>query len=144
MKDAFEGGKAKTFSKTPTRIKQDKMKPEVIQYEIEQENDDGNNQDENQTEHQIIIEPYEEYEEEDDEGMQEITITKTKEETTPSRVSHTTHQQKQPSPAVPPLLSSNELFLQSLKSTLDKLPEEKNMRARISIQEVLYKIMYEK
>lgn len=41
-------------------------------------------------------------------------------------------------------VSSNVLFLQSLKSSLDQLPAKKNMLARISIQKTLYKIMYDK
>lgn len=40
-------------------------------------------------------------------------------------------------------LSSNELFLNSLLSTFEKLPDDKNMRARIKIQEILYKIAYD-
>lgn len=47
------------------------------------------------------------------------------------------------SPSEPTSMGSNELFLRSLLSTLDKLPDDKNMRARIKIQEVLYNIMFE-
>jgi BESS motif len=89
-----------------------------------------------ENQHEIIIEPFEEYDEEEDEE-DEIEMMNSK-----------SHQHSTPKPSpqhqLPPLLSSNELFLQSLKSSLDKLSEEKNMRARIAIQESLYKIMYEK
>lgn len=127
----FEGGKVKSFSKTPMRMKRESKKDTeaVIQYEFE----------ENEAEHQIIIEPYEDYEEQDDEE-EDITINKPKEVKESEDIQH----QMNTTPQQQTLLSSNDLFLQSLKSTLDKLPDEKNMRARISIQEVLYKIMYEK
>jgi hypothetical protein len=85
----------------------------------------------------IIIEPFEEEEEQEDpeelqhNGRESNSFSKS------SHISDT-------KPQATSLLSSNELFLQSLKSTLDNLSDEKNMRARIKIQEVLYTIMYEK
>jgi hypothetical protein len=133
MKLAFETGKIKSFQKTPGKIKVElvKEKESTIHYEYENENDEMT-QEEDERQHnaqQIIIEPYDEYE--IDEDDQEIEVMKKDEQ-------HNTSQSNQT------LLSSNELFLNSLKSSLDKLSDEKNMRARISIQEVLYKIMYEK
>ena len=87
---------------------------------------------EDASEHQhIIIEPYEdEYEDEEP-----VTIQST------SNISS----QKAQLPSGDVLcMQSNELFLKSLQSTLDKLPEDKNMRARIKIQEILYQIAYDK
>ena len=84
---------------------------------------------EDTSEHQhIIIEPYEdEYE---TEGPVTIQSTSNISNQTPSGDILGTQ--------------SNELFLKSLQSTLDKLPEDKNMRARIKIQEILYQIAYDK
>lgn len=132
MKSAFETGKIKSFVKTPAKIKlEEKESRNSIQYEYEHDQDNENEEDDRQHSQQIIIEPYDEYEVEEDE--QEIEVIKKDED-----------HQLNTSSSNQTLLSSNELFLHSLKSSLDRLPDEKNMRARIAIQEVLYKIMYEK
>lgn len=146
MKTAFEGGKVRSFSRSPLRSKLEmkKEKDTIIQYEyddsIQIQRDEEIDEQVKQSDHQIIIEPYDDYEEEDEE--QHFQIAKAPKEFDDhqnQRIPMSNNNQQQQ-----PLLSSNELFLQSLKSTLDQLPAEKNMRARISIQEILYKIMYEK
>lgn len=132
MKSAFEGGKIKSFSKSFSKVKSE-MKKEteaIVQFEYENESETEEDDRINRSDQHIIIEPYDEYEVEDD-TQEEIEIIR-KEDLQPPAASNQN------------LPSSNELFLNSLKSTLDKLPDEKNMRARIAIQEVLYKIMYEK
>lgn len=146
MKTAFEGGKVKSFSKTPTKSKLHEMKKEkdsIIQYDYDenhsiqiQQNDEEIDERVKQTEHQIIIEPYEDYEE--DEEEEHFQIAKAPKEFEDHQRTSILNNSQQT------LLSSNELFLQSLKSSLDQLSAEKNMRARISIQETLYKIMYDK
>lgn len=140
LHSAFHGGKVKSFVKSAKKnIKLESMKAESIEIEFQEGSDDGEGG-ENETQyeikkmgkledtsdhHHIIIEPYdEEYEDEP------IAVH------TPSSLNVT----NSPSPNS----SSNELFLKSLQSTFDKLPEDKNMRARIKIQEILYQITYEK
>lgn len=134
MKNAFDTGKIKSFVKTPGKIKVelDREKSHAIHYEFENEDQMTPDENDERERSQIIIEPYEEYEVEEDED--DIDINKKDDEN---------HNQHNNSSNQPPL-TSNELFLQSLKSSLDRLSEEKNMRARIAIQEALYKIMYEK
>lgn len=146
MKLAFKEGQVKSFAKSPmvnnktdrpksVRIlkkeKIQRISPDHIEYEfIENELDTEEKKAENPT--HIIIEPYDENDEEMA-TLQEENVSWSK-SSLPS----------DPEPKSVSLLSSNELFLQSLRSSLDKLSEEKNMRARIKIQEVLYSIMYEK
>lgn len=128
MKNAFESGKIKSFIKNPSKIKVEMIKEKANSIHFEYENDQEMTPDGSEDRHQgqqIIIEPYDEYEVDEDERDRDTS-------------QHNTSNQQQT------LLSSNELFLHSLKSSLDKLPDEKNMRARIAIQEALYKIMYEK
>lgn len=146
MKTAFEGGKVKSFSKTPTRLKHHEMKKEnesTIEYKYENQSiqiqtDEEADERVRQTDHQIIIEPYDDYDEDEEEESEEFQITKAPKEFEDHQRSSLSNNSFQTH------VSSNELFLQSLKSSLDQLPAEKNMRARISIQETLYKIMYEK
>lgn len=146
LHSAFHRGKVKSFVKTPKKeIKVESIKPESIEIEFQDASDDGDEA-ENETHqyeikkvgkieqdhdgHHIIIEPYDdEYEDET------VQVQNT------SNVNH----------SVPPSssngvfgMTSNELFLKSLQSMLDKLPDDKNMRARIKIQEILYQIAYEK
>lgn len=86
----------------------------------------------------IIIEPYEaEYEDESEEQYRPETPSASKHHRTPVSANTST-------PTGPSGMQSNELFLKSLQATLDKLPDDKNMRARIKIQEILYTIAYEK
>lgn len=133
MKNAFERGKIKSFVKTPAKIKLEVLKEKESAIHYEYENDMSHeDHDDRQNNQQIIIEPYDEYEVEEDESEMDLKKDDDQQH-------HNTSSSQQQT-----LLSSNELFLHSLKSSLDKLSDEKNMRARISIQEVLYKIMYEK
>lgn len=113
-----------------------------IEYEEEDTADDKKSEDkyelkkiekrERKQQSSIIIEPY--YEFEVDENLSEEPAespqTKSSNETSASIFTGSGMQ-------------SNELFLKSLQSTLDKLPDNKNMQARIKIQEILYQIAYE-
>lgn len=153
MYKAFHQGKVKSFTKTPSKkIKSVKTEPSnlyEIQYQDEAEPTDEDDDDDAQYElkklsksddqnHQIIIQPYED---EYDEEYSEMRELPTCSSTLMKNVNRSLNASS-PSPAVSGL-QSNELFLKSLQATLDKLPDDKNMRARIKIQEVLYKIAYE-
>lgn len=142
LHSSFHQGKVKSFVKTSKKTnKVETMKAEKIEIEFQDETDDGEEENETQYEikkmgkvedtsdhHHIIIEPYDDdYEEEENLPIQNVSTTSAI--TSENRMFGTT---------------SNELFLKSIQSTLDKLPEEKNMRARIKIQEILYQIAYEK
>jgi len=149
---AFNQGKIKSFTKTPTKI----AKPEPSNKKmIEIEFQEGTSWSEEEVEkidgqdhfdlkkigkqekeaHETIIEQYEvDYEEEE---AAEYHTMKNDDESRPNCKVNS-------SPASPGNgMLSNELFLKSLQATLDRLPDAKNMRARIRIQEVLYKIAYE-
>ncbi|CAG9809744.1 unnamed protein product [Chironomus riparius] len=153
MKTSFKEGQVKSFAKSPMRrtelaravkkekeqhINADPVSPdmhfEFIDNDMETEDNNSIKAEQNSSvPTHIIIEPFEEEEEEEQEHH-------VRESNSFSKTSHNSDTKSKSSS----LLSSNELFLQSLKSTLDNLPDEKNMRARIKIQEVLYTIMYEK
>jgi hypothetical protein len=153
MKQAFtnEKSKVKSFQKSTTKkqkLSEDSLMQityeDVEEDELESEdlikNDISKGKIEaiDETGTQIIIEPYEEEEEYEEEEYTEIH----------NPASNDEHQQQEmiddsKKESIHTLYSSNELFLQSLKSTFDKLSDEKNMRARIKIQELLYQIMYE-
>lgn len=153
MKTSFKEGQVKSFAKSPMRrteliksVKKEKeqqiiadpvspdMHFEFIENEMETEDNNSIKAEQHSSvPTHIIIEPFEEENEEiEHEESQHINV----------RESNSFS--KDIKPKSNSLLSSNELFLQSLKSTLDNLSDEKNMRARIKIQEVLYTIMYEK
>lgn len=154
MKTSFKEGHVKSFAKSPMRkpdaarnVKKDKetlsiqpMSPVVENVQYEYVDNDMDTEENNSVKAEnsslpthIIIEPYEE----DDEDEEEEHLSSPRESTNYSKNSDSKSK-----PAS--LLSSNELFLQSLKSTLDKLPDDKNMLARIKIQEALYSVMYDK
>ncbi|XP_070508133.1 uncharacterized protein [Chironomus tepperi] len=157
MKTSFKEGQVKSFAKSPMRrtdlaraVKKEKehqiitdpvspdMHFEFIENDMEPEDNNSIKAEQHSSvPTHIIIEPFEE-EEEDEEH--EETQMNARDSNSFSKASHNSDIK----PKSSSLLSSNELFLQSLKSTLDNLPDEKNMRARIKIQEVLYTIMYEK
>jgi len=81
----------------------------------------------------IIIEPYDE----DEEGEEEhcVILNDKAEEQQHEKSVDSSHRHFGS--------SSNELFLKSLQATLDNLSDERNMRARIKIQEVLYQVAYD-
>lgn len=149
---AFNQGKIKSFTKTPSKKTKSDSVVENL-FEIEYHDLPGGDTDDEKEEvckksekiepehHQIIIEPFEE--EYDEAEYQE-------ECTGPSSLAKTLNgSNMNSSPASTSAaftgtgMQSNELFLKSLQATLDKLPDAKNMRARIKIQEVLYKIAYD-
>jgi hypothetical protein len=143
LHNAFSQGKAKSFVKTPKRGKIEAKSEIEIEFQegSEEEMDNGNETQyeikkvskiENTSGHQhIIIEPYEDdYEMDDSLNIQSTPTVNTTKATSSSEVTFG--------------MQSNELFLKSLQSTLDKLPDDKNMRARIKIQEILYQIAYDK
>jgi len=160
MKMSFKEGQVKSFAKSPMRrtelvravkkekehqINSDRVSPdmhfEFIENDMDMPEDNSNSikaEQHSSVPTHIIIEPFEEDEEEEE--LQEEPQNNTRESNSFSKSSHVSDTKSKSTS----LLSSNELFLQSLKSTLDNLPDEKNMRARIKIQEVLYTIMYEK
>jgi len=161
---AFNQGKIKSFTKTPTRkSKNSATKEELIEIEYrdvtgeasdeevekmeDQEHYVGKKEGKQEKEdHQIIIEPYEEdYDEEEyrDDQTDPRTIVKTFNSS--ANISNNISCSSPPSTSTfaGNGMLSNELFLKSLQATLDRLPDAKNMRARIKIQEVLYKIAYE-
>lgn len=137
MHRAFYCGKVKSFIKTPKKeIKKEPIKSEIeIEFQEESDGEDGGDETQYEikkigkiedTAHQhIIIEPYEE----DYEVEEPVKINATAKTTSSSECFG---------------MQSNELFLKSLQTTLDKLPDDKNMRARIKIQEILYQIAYDK
>jgi hypothetical protein len=147
MKVAFGGGKVKSFCKIKRETtdqrsiikKEDNTGSSLVQIEYEEEYENEDIQD--QTSH-IVIEPYDDDEESDSNQIADET-SYTKLIKPPSISSSTPMPQSNSKPSPPSLLSSNELFLQSLRSSLDQLSDEKNMRARIKIQEILYQILYE-
>lgn len=112
----------------------DEKEDVLYKYKTVQDNSDSER-------HHVIIEPYEEeYEEEYITEMEPPeSMQKMSESSRDLNESSSSKQKGFPYTG----LQSNELFLKSLQSTLDRLPEEKNMRARIKIQEVLYSIAYE-
>lgn len=143
LHNAFSSGSIKSFSKTP---KKEQKQPYEIQIEYADEDDETiEMHDENLDEtpqyqfkqskndsSTLIITPYdEEYE----------TIEETKQDTSNAQEMNQSTSSLSSKPVSS--LSSNELFLKSLQSTLDNLPDDKNMRARIKIQEILYKIAYD-
>lgn len=153
---AFNQGKIKSFTKTPTKnAKPQPSKEKMIEIEF-QEATSGTSWSEEEVEkidghdhfdlkkstgkqeketHHTIIEQYEVDYEEDEPA--EYNTFKNEEDSKPNCKASN-------SPASPGNgMLSNELFLKSLQATLDRLPDAKNMRARIKIQEVLYKIAYE-
>lgn len=152
MKMSFKEGQVKSFAKSPMRrtelaravkkekeqqINADPVSPDMHFEFIENDMETEDNNSIKAEQHSsvpthIIIEPFEE---EDEEVEHEESHINSQESNSFA---------KDTKPKSNSLMSSNELFLQSLKSTLDNLPDEKNMRARIKIQEVLYTIMYEK
>lgn len=151
---AFKTGKVKSFVKTPKRAKLESNDPQTIAIELQDEYEGAFEEEEMpegewkrvskhklaDDERQIIVEPYDEGEEEYEEALdlyQETLEDKSFNESNQLEPSQTSGF------SVSHLLTSNELFLKSLLETFDKLPEEKNMKARIKIQEVLYNIMYE-
>lgn len=153
---AFNQGKIKSFTKTPSKNQNPKkVKAEpasakmMIQYQEESADEE---EAQNQTryairettktggdsdQHHIIIEPYdEEYDEEVDE-TEFLTATPTASKPrTPASANASTS-------SGPSGMQSNELFLKSLQATLDKLPDDRNMRARIKIQEILIRELNE-
>lgn len=149
LHEAFSSGRIKSFVKTPKKQKSG-MKIE-IQYEDEDEEAPNDSMtDENMSETQYEIKEvknindtstliFTEYEEQY-EPVEE-----------PQQVQQSTNHHHQEievhnEPTVnksTSSLSSNQLFLNSLLSTFEKLPDDKNMKARIKIQEVLYKIAYD-
>lgn len=152
MYEAFSQGKIKSFSKTPSDQKKVKAEPKpskmMIKYHDESaeatEDDDAPNETrfsiksgDTSDQHHIIIEPYTEYEDESEEQYRPETPSASKHNRTSTSANTST-------PTGPSGMQSNELFLKSLQATLDKLPDDKNMRARIKIQEILYTIAYEK
>lgn len=156
---AFKHGKIKSFTKSPAKKFKSDSKVEKL-FEIEYQNESpGGTDDEKvskesestkslkllETEHQIIIEPYEdEYEDVEYQEFRPGSST----QVTRFKSENTSNGSKLDSSLISTGftgngMQSNELFLKSLQATLDKLPDAKNMRARIQIQEILYKIAYE-
>ena len=143
MKTAFVSGNIKTYPRKGFKEERDdSFQLEFDSNVVHLKSEKAADRVKASSEEEIIIQPYEEYEmEEDGEGEEEVIEVISKNERQPTS---STSQQFQPTAPPHQTLSSNELFLYSLKSTFDKLPEDKNMRARIAIQEILYKIMFEK
>ena len=156
---AFNQGKIKSFTKTPSKKSKSPVKEKLIEIDYQEEDTgeiseddekmeeqefDNNKVGKQETEeHQIIIEPYEEeYDEEEyrQEPADPRQIVKTESLT---KANHNSSSPASTSAFSGTGILSNELFLKSLQATLDRLPDAKNMRARIKIQEVLYKIAYE-
>ena len=174
MREKFESGgnKVKSFVKAAVVKKECKSEPRDqqltysnIQIEYEDEYEVENNvKSENASKLEpthIIIEPIEEqydddYDEEETETEEQYHQSHEEKQASPIRRSadenvrncepaHKEHPiQKENLSKTSLLSSSNELFLRSLLQTFDKLSEEKNMRARIKIQEILYQLVYEK
>jgi hypothetical protein len=154
MKAAFGGGKIKSFSKVVKKESMDVIKKEEnttdplvqIDYDEDYEHDEAHSEDNREhTPNHIIIEPYEEDESYSNPMPSDPAIYSAakfhKHQQHQSNATSTPMQQTNSKPQT--LLTSNELFLQSLCSSLDRLSDEKNMRARIKIQEILYQILYE-
>lgn len=147
---AFNQGKIKSFTKSATkRAKRICNESKVIEIEYEEEDtaDDKKSEDkfefkkiekrDRNQQSSIIIEPYYEFEEEEN-FSEELA-----DESPPMKNANSNNESTSASSFAGSGMQSNELFLKSLQSTLDKLPDAKNMRARIKIQEVLYQIAYE-
>lgn len=158
MHKAFNQGKIKSFTKSTVRkprpSKRNKEKMIEIEYQeivgnetSEEECENGDFDIKNVEKHEkedrhLIIEPYEgEYDEE--EYCDELDAKPTVKTSVNANNLSSSSAQESMSTFKGNGMLSNELFLKSLQATLDRLPDEKNMQARIKIQEVLYKITYE-
>lgn len=154
---AFKTGKVKSFVKTPKRAKLETNDPQTIAIELQDDFDASSAFEEEEIpeaqwkratskhklaedEHHIIVEPYdpEDYAESYQETLDDTSLALMDDQ-------HTSNMETSQASgfSVSHMLTSNELFLKSLLDTFDKLPDDKNMKARIKIQEVLYNIMYE-
>jgi len=147
MHKAFHEGKVKSFIKTPSKklknLKSEPIPSKIFSIEYqEEESADGEHDnsmqyeikkvdklDEASQHEDIIIEPYED----DEEYEEDFSLSRTNNHNSTNASTS----------SLSSGMLSNELFLKSLQSTFDKLPDDKNMRARIKIYEVLYNIMYE-
>jgi hypothetical protein len=151
MNDAFQLGKVKSFTKSPANKPKSKSEPQqrkLIAIEYQEDSAEGseeettsyhikkvsNNSGDIGQDH-IIIEPYDEEIEFD--PFPESSNAKNE----PNKSSNCMNTSNSSFSGTG--MQSNELFLKSLQSSLDRLPDDKNMRARIKIQEVLYNIMYD-
>lgn len=171
MFQAFNDGKIKSFKKGSGRKLSDSTKPiqrstmrikneehelNLIEvYDFEEQDDsatESNLEIQKYDEHDTdtIIEPYEitgdeQMEPEEIQTYQEKTVKHNGTISDQNTALQNEHREQSPCEAtLPPGIDSNELFLKSLQSTLDRLSAEKNMRARIKIQEALYQIAFEK
>lgn len=154
MHRAFTQGKIKSFTKSPSVRAKAEQKPKKakmveVEYEIENENDQEMSEKSSQEmNHQIIIEQYQEDDDFSDPLLEEIDALESMESPdkkfkTETRTPVITQTTPGTSTGASSGMMSNGLFLKSLQSTLDSLPDQKNMRARIKIQEVLYKIAFD-
>lgn len=155
---AFKSGKVKSFVKTPKRAKLETNNPRTIAVEMQDDFETTYEEEEMpveqwklatskhklaEDEHLLLVEPYEEGEEEFDEGEEMYQEALVEDKSFTEQHTSNVETSRASGFSVSHLLTSNELFLKSLLETFDKLPEDKNMKARIKIQEVLYNIMYE-
>lgn len=157
---AFGKGKIKSFRKSGCKknVKEDEDKMIVIDYQNDDdpsENDEPQElkynskkilktQDTSDSEHHIIIEHMDEIDYEEEEYQEDPVATPpVKKSFSVKDLNGSTSSTRASASFTSNPMGSNELFLKSLVSMMDKLPEDKNMRARIKIQEVLYKIAYD-
>lgn len=153
---AFKDGQIKSFKKLGKKPKLELSQTKLVEIDYREdstETSDGEKKEikfavnkigtkRKSEHHQIIIERYE------DEYEDEVEYQQMPEPAGSSSMSHHEHLSTLDNETSPFMSSggmqSNELFLKSLQSTLDKLPDDKNMRARIKIQQILYELAYEK
>jgi hypothetical protein len=150
LHEAFSSGTIKSFVKTPKKDRKTKMN---IQIEYDEDEDVPNDESMTETQYEIkemktddsestlIFTQYEEEQFEPMEETQEISLDNNQHEIV--EIHHQHNESTSSSSKSPSSLSSNQLFLNSLLSTFEKLPDDKNMKARIKIQEILYKIAYD-
>lgn len=161
LHETFSAGTIKSFIKTPKKDRESNMKIE-IQYENEDDEEAPNDENmtetrydiiekkNNDSESTLIFTPYEEQYEpieesqhiSNDRNLQQHEVFEIH-QTEITSPSPSTHDKSSSNLQQSSSISSNQLFLNSLLSTFDKLPDDKNMKARIKIQEILYKIAYD-
>ncbi|KAG5674077.1 hypothetical protein PVAND_004064 [Polypedilum vanderplanki] len=154
MKTAFGEGKVKSFSKFKREsieqiplIKKERNISDSIEYDEGEYEEHDINMREGEEEQSIdhaamFVEPYVDDIEEEEANYTIQNANNTSSVTANAIKTSSSTFGKEQKPKLQKS-SSNEMFLQSLCSSLDQLSDEKNMRARIEMQQVLYKIMYE-
>ncbi|CRK91515.1 CLUMA_CG005176, isoform A [Clunio marinus] len=140
MHKAFCKGKARSFIKSSPKIKKEFNKIKMIEVDYNTQSNDETEQDESEKE---IDFDFNQPSKSDDSNQHHVIIESYDDEYEDDFKNIPSHDNTTASTSQRPGTLSNELFLKSLQATLDNLPDDKNMKARIKIQEILYNIAYD-